>query len=277
MKKEPLVSVTIPSRNSEKFLDKCLEAINLQTYKNIEIIIVDGNSKDKTKQIAEKYNVNEFINYEYALLGARFEGVKKSKGDLILLLDSDQILEDSAIERAVKQMEKYDGLILEEKVYNNKTFIEKLFKLDRELVHKVKDFSPYTGVMLPRFYKKNVLESAFNNIPKDLLRNVGGQDHAIIYFEVWNKTQRIGFLENAVFHIEPSDFKTMWKKFYRWGYTSTSAHHGKYEEMLRKKERFRKGLFQKDNIKESFASILLLLIKGIPYKLGYLVGKYVSK
>jgi hypothetical protein len=47
--------------------------------------------------------------------------------------------------------------------------------------------------------------------------------------------------------------------------------------MLRKKERFRKGLFQKDNIKESFASILLLLIKGIPYKLGYLVGKYVSK
>jgi hypothetical protein len=61
----------------------------------------------------------------------------------------------------------------------------------------------------------------------------------------------------------------MWKKFYRWGYTSFGARTIKYTPMLAKKERFRKGLFRKGLFIASIASILLLLMKGLPYKLGY--------
>jgi len=48
MKNKPLVSVVIPTYNSEKTLKKCLESIKRQTYKNIEIIVVDKFSKDRT-------------------------------------------------------------------------------------------------------------------------------------------------------------------------------------------------------------------------------------
>jgi len=48
----PLVSVIITTRNSERTIDKCLSSIKQQTYKNIEIIVVDNNSADKTKEIA---------------------------------------------------------------------------------------------------------------------------------------------------------------------------------------------------------------------------------
>ncbi len=51
----PLVSVIIPTYNSSRTLEKCLESIKNQTYKNVEIIVVDNNSTDNTKEIAKKY------------------------------------------------------------------------------------------------------------------------------------------------------------------------------------------------------------------------------
>lgn len=268
-----LVTISIPTYNSVEFIGRCLEAVKKQTYKNIEVNIIDGNSKDKTVEVANSYDVAKIIAYPGALLGARYEGVKIANGEFVLLLDSDQILEPDCIERAVNAMEKNDMLVLEEDVYRCENYLEKLFHYDRMLIHKIKDFDPMTSVMLPRFYKKSVLLPALENIPKDIRESVGGQDHAIIYLEAWNISQKINLLSNAVKHIEPNSLRVMWKKFYRWGKTSVGARSNKYTELLSKKERFRKGLFQKGNFKESFASIVLLIIKGVPYKLGALIGK----
>jgi len=269
----PLITISIPTYNSENFLALCLDAIKKQTFKNIEVNIIDGNSKDDTVRIAEKYGV-KVIKYPGALLGARYEGLKAADGEYILLLDSDQILEETCVERAVVEMDNAkDMLILEEDVYRCDNFIEKLFHYDRKLVHEIKDFNPATSAMLPRFYRTEILKKAFANIPIDVLQNVGGQDHAIIYFEAWNISHGVDLLPNAVKHIEPNSLGAMWRKFYRWGYTSVGARNNKYNDLLNKKERFRRGLFKNGLWRESVASILLLLIKGIPYKIGYFVGK----
>lgn len=271
---DPLVTISIPTFNSTAFLEKCLKSVFYQTYKNIEVNIVDGNSHDDTVEIAKKFGVKT-INYSKALLGARYEGLKNANGEYILLLDSDQIMEPTCIERAVAEMNNAnDMLILEEDVYRCDNFLEKLFHYDRKLIHEVKDFNPETSVMLPRFYKTDLLKKAFENIPTDILENVGGQDHAIIYFEFWNISQRISILSDAIKHIEPDSFKIIWKKFYRWGYTSVFARNNKYSNLLNRKERFRKGLFKNGLWIESIASILLLLIKGVPYKIGYFIKKF---
>jgi glycosyltransferase involved in cell wall biosynthesis len=269
----PLVTISIPTFNSASFLGMCLKAAHDQTYNNIEINIIDGNSRDNTIEIAKKFNT-KIVNYPGALLGARYEGLKIANGEYILLLDSDQIMEPSCIERAVAEMNNTkDMLILEEDVYRCENFIEKLFHYDRKLIHKTKDFNPSTSVMLPRFYRTEILKKAFANIPANVLESVGGQDHAIIYYEAWNISQKVAILSNAVKHIEPNSIGIMWHKFYRWGYTSVGARDNKYTDLINKKERFRKGLFKNGMWKESFASIFLLLIKGVPYKIGYFVGK----
>jgi glycosyltransferase involved in cell wall biosynthesis len=268
----PLVSITIPTHNSEAFLGRCLDAVYAQTYKDIEVNVVDGFSRDETKAIAGKYPLALYED-EMGLLNARKLGVEKSSGQFVLLLDSDQILEPDAIENAVRliQEEELDMLVLEEDVFRNKTFLEMLFHLDRKLIHSVKDFSPFTGVMLPRFYKKAILQQAFQAIPQSALQS-GGQDHAIIYYEVWQITRKVDLLPNAVKHIEPSTLREIVPKFYRWGYTSHSAREAKYKDMLQTKERFRKGMFQKGLWLASFGSIALLMIKGIPYVLGRAMG-----
>jgi glycosyltransferase involved in cell wall biosynthesis len=271
---KPLITISIPTYNSEKFIRLCLEAVKAQTYENIEINIIDGNSKDATLEIAREYTDN-IIEYPGALLEARYKGLLAAKGEYILLLDSDQILEPDAIERAVEiiHAKQLDMLVLEEDVYRNENFIEKLFHYDRILVHAVKDFDPMTSVMLPRFYRIDQLKKGMSAIPAEIREKVGGQDHAIIYYEMWKITQKVDLLPNAVKHIEPNSLRVIWPKFYRWGATSVDAKFGPYDEFLSKKEGFRKGMWTKGLILASFASILLLLIKGVPYKLGQMSKK----
>ncbi|MBI5045161.1 MAG: glycosyltransferase family 2 protein [Candidatus Levybacteria bacterium] len=276
---QPKVTISIPTFNSALFIEKCLHAITQQTYKNIEINIVDGGSTDETLLLAKEFHVQSVLTCRDSLLASRYEGVKQSEGEYILLLDSDQILEKDTIERAVGEMKKkqVDMLVLEEKVYNPNTFIDKLFEADRRLVHEIRDYSPFTGVVLPRFYRRKILLEAMNSIPKSVIKSVGGQDHSIIYYEVWQKTQKVALINNAVFHIEPSSYWVLLKKFYRWGMTSNKAHNPRYDELLQRKERFRTGLFKKGLFKESIASIFLLFLKGVPYKFGYFRAKLSTK
>lgn len=223
----PIVSITIPTRNSARFIERCIRSINSQTYGNIEVNVVDGDSSDNTLDIVKSLGVSESNVHRFSgsLLAARKLGTELAKGDIVLLLDSDQVLEPDAIERAVGmiQQKSLDMLVLEESVYKCETWLEKLLQADRELIHRVADFSPFSGTMLPRGYRRPVLLEAFANIPESVLKDVGGQDHAIIYYETWQLSQKVALLPNAVRHIEPRTYRELAPKFYRWGKTSVGA------------------------------------------------------
>jgi|SRR3989339_1325871 len=277
---KPLVTVSIPTRNSARTLTKTLNSVCDQTYSNLEVNIIDAGSVDKTIEIcqmfvrARKIKLEVIVCTKGSLLTAREKGTKVARGKYLLILDSDQILDKQTIEKGVTFFEKgtYDMLALEEHSYRTDNFIEKMFEMDRRLIEKVKDLDPYTGVILPRFYRTNLLRRAFNQIPKKMLDTLGGPDHAVIYFEAWSLSTKVGILPKAVFHIEPNSLLGIWKKFFRWGYTGVSARYGKYRQLMERKERFRTGMFTNGMMLESFASLYLLLMKGLPYKIGYFYG-----
>lgn len=272
---KPLATISIPTYNSEKTLSRCLQAIKDQTYKKIEINVVDAASKDQTLTIAKKFGVEHIKICKSSLLASRYEGVKMAKGKYVLILDSDQILNPDSIERAVTLAEsnKFDMLAFEELPYSTEKFLEKLFDCDRRLINAVENLDPFTGVILPRFFNTQILKRAYANIPREIFKNTGGPDHAVVYYEAWLLSKKIGILRNAVKHIEPNSPSAFWRKFYRWGYTSVDAHSGKYKELMTQKERFRTGLFTNGLFVESLGSILLLIFKGVPFKIGFLVAK----
>jgi glycosyltransferase involved in cell wall biosynthesis len=87
-RKLPRVSFAIPTLNNEDTLDECLKSIVNQEYPDIEIIIVDGHSTDRTIEIAKKYT--EKIYYDTGTLGsARQTSIEKSSGEVLALFDSD--------------------------------------------------------------------------------------------------------------------------------------------------------------------------------------------
>lgn len=90
----PGVSIVIPTYNSEATLEKCLDSINNQDYpaEKMEIIIADGGSTDKTLEIAGEYTNKNFHNPLRTGEAGKAVGVKHAKGEIIALIDSDNIL-----------------------------------------------------------------------------------------------------------------------------------------------------------------------------------------
>ena len=100
--------IIIPIYNSEKFLKKCLDSIVNQTYKNYEVIIVIDKCDDNSEKIADeyinKYNWTKLYEERTGLAKARNIGIQKGTGDYIVLLDSDDYLENDFLETINKAL-----------------------------------------------------------------------------------------------------------------------------------------------------------------------------
>ena len=172
--KKPLVSVIIPTRNSQGFLGKCLESISRQLYENIEIIVVDNNSSDKTKGIAKKYTKQVF-NKGPERSAQRNFGVLKSKGDFLLFIDSDMELSKNVVSDCIllSEKEKNLGGIVIPEVSVGKSFWAKCKALERSF---------YLGVdwiEAPRFF------------PKRVFVELKGFDEKLISGEDWDLSHKI--------------------------------------------------------------------------------------
>jgi len=270
---KPLVSIVIPTRNSSNTIEGCLSAIQKQSYHNIETIIVDSKSTDDTTQIGATRGC-KVISTDWKLLGARYLGCKAALGEFVLMLDSDQILVEDAVERSLPLFRDYDMVCLEEMSYTSNTVIQKMIEADRRMIHNYSriQLDPIDGTLLARFYKKSLLEHAFEAIPKPLLPSVVHLDHAITYYEAWKLSKRVKILPNAVYHNEEATVLELWKKYFRYGRsTRVLLANGYYNDFLRKKTHLRKIGTRKITSDKLLSSLLLLSLKAPPYLLGLYV------
>ena len=109
MKKTPLISVIIPVYRVEKYLDRCLRSITEQTYRNLEIILVDDGSPDNSGTICDAWAARDsrirVIHKENAGAGAaRNTGLNVASGDVVSMIDSDDYLEIHMYEHLLSLM-----------------------------------------------------------------------------------------------------------------------------------------------------------------------------
>ncbi|MGO5130140.1 glycosyltransferase family 2 protein [Mitsuokella jalaludinii] len=101
------VSIIVPVYKVEKYLSECLDSIIEQTYKNIEIIIVDDGSPDLCPKICDNYAVKDYrikvIHQDnQGLSGARNIGIQHATGDYVVFVDSDDKLKNDFIDKLLK-------------------------------------------------------------------------------------------------------------------------------------------------------------------------------
>lgn len=106
--KLPLVSVIIPSRNEEKFIDRCLDSIIAQDYPKdkLEVLVVDGMSEDCTRKIVKEYErqfpfVNLVDNPKQITSAAFNTGIKSAKGEIIIIMGAHNTYEKDYISQSV--------------------------------------------------------------------------------------------------------------------------------------------------------------------------------
>jgi len=191
MMKKPLVSVIIPTYNSERTLEKCLESIKNQNYPNIELIVVDNNSKDRTLKIARKFTQMVFQKGPERCAQRNY-GASLSKGEFLLIHDSDVYFAKNLISECVEKCENelFDALILPEKSIGEGYWAQvKSFERSFYLENKYMEAA--------RFFKKSVFE------------NVGGYDEDLVaggdydlHFRIIKNHYKIGRVSEVTFHDE---------------------------------------------------------------------------
>lgn len=129
---QPLVSIIVPAYNVERYIEECIDSLLNQTYKNIEIIVLDDASTDATLYLLKQYEgqIQLIENELNQGQGARRnQGIKLAKGDYIYFVDSDDWIESKTIEELVNQAVKTDADLVR---FNGKAFSEGEVTLERE-------------------------------------------------------------------------------------------------------------------------------------------------
>lgn len=106
---KPRITIIVPIYKVEKYLDKCVKSLIKQTYKNIEIILVDDGSTDNCPQICDNYAKNDFRikvihKKNGGLSDARNSGLEIAKGEYVLFVDSDDFIEVDTCEKLINAM-----------------------------------------------------------------------------------------------------------------------------------------------------------------------------
>ena len=114
----PLVSVAIPVYNVRRYLQQCMESLIAQTYKNLEIIIVDDGSTDGSGRICDQYaekddRVRVIHSPNGGIASARNLGLENAKGQFISFIDSDDWIEPHAVETLVRTAQLTGSAIID--------------------------------------------------------------------------------------------------------------------------------------------------------------------
>lgn len=200
LEKNPLITIGVPVYNGEPYLKKCLDSLSNQTYQNLEFLITNNGSTDKSKKIIEEYCKNDsrfkLINRAKQGAGpARTEQCRIAKGEYICFCDADDYLDIHFVEEMLKSNSNYDLIICDWiKFYKNgKTELRKI-DLSKKMLNEedIKDLqkrifgndNPKTPMDLDLFsslcgklYKPSIING--NNIEILSSQILGGADDAL--------------------------------------------------------------------------------------------------
>ena len=196
----PKVSIIIPVYNVEKYLKKCLDSVVNQTLKDIEIIVVNDGSPDNSQKIIDEYakkysQIASYTKKNGGLSDARNYGIKKSKGEYLAFIDSDDFIDHDMIKKmynkAVK--ENLDIVVCNSvEVYENglKREIKSNLKMSNDTV---KNYLISPPMACTRIYKRSLFDSF--QFKKGIL-----YEDLELTPKFVTKTKHIGFIDEGLYY-----------------------------------------------------------------------------
>jgi glycosyltransferase involved in cell wall biosynthesis len=212
MPAQPLVSVIIPTYNRANVISKTIDNVFGQTYKNMELIVVDDGSTDDTSAILRKYadRIRVVTQNNAGAAAARNRGVEVSRGDIIAFQDSDDLWMATKLERQVRILERVGesvpcclcNVLMKNRYGDGKDY----HSFDLSLLHPAYEEGLWlnvTEVLATRF----VLFNQAVAIRRKTIEKLGGFDTSFNYIDDYDLPLRLS-LEGPWAYI--SDPLTIW-------------------------------------------------------------------
>lgn len=285
---QPLVSIVVPIYNTEKYLSRCIESIQKQTYSNIEIILVNDGSMDKSGSICEEFSkkdgrIQVIHRSNGGIIAAKKAGLAQCHGEYVMFVDSDDWIEEELLENMVIHIIENSCLLVCSNVFIDKSdgTVEKrngipsgvyeTDKISRNLFY-YEDTEQY-GVLpysVAKLYSRQMLQEVLSKIGSDIRY---AEDKAIVFGVVFQNI-KICFIDaicyhycirsNSVCHIENPDFLIELTAFYKYARKLFESHR-EHEYLLRQL-----GYYLLDEVKYTVNYRLGLMDNGRSlYKVSY--------
>lgn len=198
--KQPFFSVIIPTYNRADLLQRCLNALVMQTYKNFEVIVCDDGSTDNSKEIVDSFKNKLDIKYIWEKnwggpARPRNNGIKVAQGDWICFLDADDWWKPEKLEKCLPYLEKYDV------IYHN---LEQVNSKNKKKILKTRQLSqqPFIDLIM----NGNAICNSSLVVKRSLTNSIGliSEDKNLIAVEDYDYNIRIAQKTSKFYYIRES-------------------------------------------------------------------------
>lgn len=224
------LSVIIPIYNAEKYLKECLESV-IRDIEDVEYILIDDGSKDKSRLIYSEYSNNPNVviikNENHGVSFTRNYGMKIARGEYIMFVDADDYLEEDWFNVIKKELDSGLDLIIFSKYYKNYTYNK--VDLQNACLNYGNNLLKECSIMSPwsRIYRKDFLCENNIRFNKDI---INGED-MLLNFEVISLTNKIKIVNDG-FYIYRLNFGSTTNNFNYNIFKSDIAFHLKLEKLV---------------------------------------------
>lgn len=217
MKKQETISIIVPVYNVDKYIDRCIKSLQNQTYKNIEIILVDDGSTDLSSEMCDLYALDDqrvkvFHQNNNGITSARKKGLTNATGNYIGFVDPDDWIESNMYECLYSKLKEansdlvcsgmkrekegqvyaiWDGSDYKEGIYTGDTLNSlKSTLFDEEKIH-------ISGSMCNKLFKRKLLLECIKNVD-DQMRGVGDDTACVVPYVL--KSDSIVIMNSSFYH-----------------------------------------------------------------------------
>lgn len=201
---EDLVSIIVPIYNTEKYLKDCIKSVQVQTYSNWELILIDDGSKDNSLQICEEFahednRIKVFHQENAGVSRARNLGLNKSTGIWISFLDSDDLLDKEHISTCIRFAKENNLDIVKFELGGN--YFNSKSNSNKQTVLAVSEFidNPNCKLCIPSFLNKKIIEDTRFN------ESIKYAEDQLFNYILLSKVEQIGYIFKPLYYYRYND------------------------------------------------------------------------
>ena len=214
------VSIIIPAYNAEKYIKRCIDSLIGQTYKNIEVLIVDDGSTDNTPKILDDIANNDkrivVIHKQNGGVSlARNIAIEKATGKYIMFTDSDDWLENDMVEKMLNKATStscdivicgYNNYYENSKQLESKLLNPKNYKFFTELI--TDDKTNFGGFPWNKLMKKDCVKNLYNT-------NIHYFENLLFFLENFNTETKFEYINEPLYNYSINDTSALHSKKYK--------------------------------------------------------------
>lgn len=220
-----LVSIIVPVYNAERFLARCIESILNQSYKNIEVLLINDGSKDNSGDICEYYakkdnRVKVIHQKNSGPSVARNVGIEQSKGEYIQFVDSDDYVDNDMTESLVREMEENIDIVLcgfKCLLSNNNKDVFKTNIYPKTCLTKY-EFLNQFGILFKDFYINYIFNKLYR---RDIITNynirfdpsVGWGEDLLFNISYFNQCKMISIIDKLLYNYNKMNDQSITSSF----------------------------------------------------------------